>query len=78
LVLHDPRMPGLRMHAPNLRFKDAGEELLVKIAPSEGRMVLFPGWLSHSVEPWEGSGTRISVALNIRAVARESQHALRD
>jgi uncharacterized protein (TIGR02466 family) len=67
LVLHDPRMPGLRMHAPNLRFKDAGEELLVRIPPKTGRMILFPGWLSHSVEPWDGGGTRISVAMNIRA-----------
>ena len=67
LVLHDPRMPGLRMHAPNLRFKDAGEELLVRIPPKAGRMILFPGWLSHSVEPWDGGGTRISVAMNIRA-----------
>jgi hypothetical protein len=30
-------------------------------------MILFPGWLSHSVEPWDGGGTRISVAMNIRA-----------
>jgi hypothetical protein len=32
-------------------------------------MVLFPGWVSHSVEPWEGSGERISVAMNIRAAS---------
>ena len=67
LVLHDPRMPALRMHAPKLRFKDNGPELKVHVRPREGRMVLFPAWLSHSVEPWEGSDTRISVAMNIRA-----------
>ena len=67
LVLHDPRMPALRMHAPNLRFNDNGPELKVRIRPKAGRMVLFPAWLSHSVEPWDGSGTRISVAMNIRA-----------
>lgn len=68
LVLHDPRMPGLRMHAPNLRFKDGGAEVRAKIIPVTGRMILFPGWLSHSVEPWEGDGERISVAMNIRAL----------
>lgn len=67
LVLHDPRMPALRMHAPGIRFNGAGPELKAEIAPRAGLMVLFPGWLSHSVEPWEGKGERISVAMNIRA-----------
>src|SRR3954471_10184957 len=66
LVLHDPRMPGLRMHAPGVRFKNLGPELRAEIKPKEGLLVLFPGWLSHSVEPWQGSGERISVAMNIR------------
>ncbi len=67
LVLHDPRMPALRMHAPTLRFRNMGPELKAEIRPREGLLVLFPGWLSHSVEPWHGSGERISVAMNIRA-----------
>jgi uncharacterized protein (TIGR02466 family) len=67
LVLHDPRMPGLRMHAPNLRFKDMGPDLQIPIRPRDGRMILFPAWLWHSVEPGEGSGTRLSIAMNIRA-----------
>ena len=66
LVLHDPRMPALRMHAPGIGFKDVGPELLARVKPSEGLMVLFPAWLSHSVEPWDGTGRRISVAMNIR------------
>ena len=68
LVLHDPRMPGLRMHAPDYRFKDLGAEVTASIKPKPGLMVLFPGWLLHHVEPWHGSGERISVAMNIRAV----------
>jgi uncharacterized protein (TIGR02466 family) len=67
LVLHDPRMPGLRMHAPGVRFRNMGPELKAEIQPAAGLMVLFPGWLSHSVEPWQGTGERISVAMNIRA-----------
>ena len=70
LVLHDPRMPGLRMHAPGIQFKDAGPEVRATIQPRSGMMILFPAWLSHSVEPWEGTGTRISVAMNIRARQR--------
>jgi uncharacterized protein (TIGR02466 family) len=68
LVLHDPRMPGLRMHAPGLRFRGLGPELRADIKPREGLLLLFPGWLSHSVEPWQGTGERISVAMNIRAI----------
>ena len=67
LVLHDPRMPGLQMHAPGVRFKGNGEEGEVAISPRPGLLVLFPGWLAHSVEPWHGTGNRISVAMNIRA-----------
>ena len=67
LVLHDPRMPGLRMHAPGLRFKDAGPDVRAEIQPKSGLIILFPAWLSHSVEPWQGEGHRISVAMNIRA-----------
>ena len=62
-------MPGLKMHAPHYRFKDLGAETSVDIKPTPGMMVLFPGWLSHHVEPWQGTGTRISVAMNIRAVS---------
>jgi uncharacterized protein (TIGR02466 family) len=69
LVLHDPRMPGLRMHAPDMRFRNMGPELRAEVKPKEGLLALFPGWLSHSVEPWEGTGERISVAMNIRAAA---------
>lgn len=67
LVLHDPRMPGLAMHAPHLAFKGLGPEGEARIRPKPGLMVLFPAWLAHSVEPWEGTGKRISIAMNIRA-----------
>jgi uncharacterized protein (TIGR02466 family) len=69
LMLHDPRMPALRMHAPNLRFKGGGPELFAPIMPRAGLMVLFPAWLSHSVQPWAGGEPRISIAMNIRAVS---------
>jgi uncharacterized protein (TIGR02466 family) len=67
LLLHDPRMPALRMHAPMLQFKDFGPEGMARIKPVEGQIVLFPSWLSHSVEPWDGEDERISIALNLTA-----------
>lgn len=67
LILHDPRMPALRMHAPGVQFKGNGPELRVPLQPQSGMMILFPAWLSHSVEPWDGEGHRISVAMNIRS-----------
>jgi uncharacterized protein (TIGR02466 family) len=67
LLLHDPRMPALRMHAPMLQFKDCGPEGIGRIKPIEGQIVLFPSWLFHSVEPWEDEGDRMSIALNLTA-----------
>ena len=66
LTLHDPRLPALRMHSPVLRFTDAGPELTYRFQPKAGQMLLFPAWLSHSVEAWDGSDHRISIAMNIR------------
>lgn len=66
LRLHDPRLPALRMHSPVLRFTDAGPEITYQIRPKAGQMLLFPAWLSHSVEAWEGTDQRISIAMNIR------------
>ena len=67
LVLHDPRMPALRMYAPSLRFKGAGQEQVARLKPKSGMIVMFPSWLSHGVDPWAGEGERISIALNVFA-----------
>ena len=72
LVLHDPRMPALRMYAPTLRFKSAGAEQLFRLQPKSGTIVMFPSWLQHSVEPWEGEGERISIAFNIMSAKRNA------
>jgi uncharacterized protein (TIGR02466 family) len=67
LLLFDPRMPTLAMHAPHLRFRNTGGEREVRIKPEPGLVVVFPSWLAHSVEPWQGDGTRISIAINLTA-----------
>ena len=78
LVLHDPRMPALRMYAPMLRFRGAGPEQVARITPRNGILVMFPSWLLHSVEPWQGDGERVSIAFNIFARPPAGARARRD
>ncbi|HAU21071.1 MAG TPA: hypothetical protein DCS24_00490 [Erythrobacter sp.] len=70
LQLLDPRMPMVRLTAPDLRLlDDEGEaqrnEILVR--PKTGMIVMFPSWLQHAVRPFKGNGTRISIAINLIA-----------
>ena len=67
LQLLDPRMPMVRMTAPDLRFADSGKPQANEIAirPRTGMLVMFPSWLQHAVQPFRGSGQRISVAINL-------------
>lgn len=71
LVLLDPRMPMIRMNAPDLRFRRPGQPVdhhENTMRPVSGRLVIFPSWLSHAVRAFKGGGTRISVAVNLSAV----------
>lgn len=68
LQLLDPRMPMVRMTALDLRLKDPNgkaqnNEPMVR--PQTGLIVMFPSWLQHSVRAFHGSGTRISIAINL-------------
>lgn len=68
LQLLDPRMPMVRMTAPDLRLKDADGQVQSNeplIRPQTGMIVLFPSWLQHAVRAFHGSGTRISIAINL-------------
>lgn len=71
LVLLDPRMPMIRMNTPDLRFRRPGqqpEDQEKWFRPTSGQIVIFPAWLSHAVRPYNGPGTRISIAINLSAV----------
>lgn len=71
LVLIDPRFPTTMMTAPDLRLRTpegVRYESEILIRPAAGRIVMFPGWLSHAVRVFRGTGTRISVAINIVAM----------
>ena len=73
LQLLDPRMPMIRMTAPDLFLTDGqgnGQPNEYLHRPCTGDIVLFPSWLQHAVRPFHGSGTRISIALNLIAVRK--------
>lgn len=68
LLLLDPRFPMNTMYMPELvlRYPDGKPQYSqTPIRPVNGRMVLFPAWLSHSVRPYRGNRERVSVAFNI-------------
>ncbi len=71
LQLLDPRMPTVAMAAPDLVFAGPDGSPLrteLSIRPRTGMIVLFPSWLQHAVRPFAGTGTRISIAINLTAV----------
>ena len=68
LQLLDPRMPMVRMASTDVRMKDekgGPQNNEPTVRPSTGMIVMFPSWLQHSVRAFYGSGTRISIAINL-------------
>jgi hypothetical protein len=63
LVLHDPRFNA------NLAAGRVGD--YAKVFPRPGLMVLFPGYLWHSVTPHRGDRRRLAISANFRL--REAQ-----
>ncbi len=63
----DPRGAAPLMYAPGVKMTFDGclsAGLSERIYPKTGQLLLFPSWLAHSVMPYGGSGTRISIAFN--------------
>jgi uncharacterized protein (TIGR02466 family) len=80
LQLLDPRMPMVRMTAPDLRLKDRDGEVQNNepvFRPRTGAIVMFPSWLQHSVRAFHGRGTRISVAINLVPALKPPEGASR-
>lgn len=44
---------------------DGQEPPVARVVPKVGRMVLFPSWLSHRVQPIVSDGERISISFNL-------------
>ena len=68
LLLVDPRFPMNTMYMPELVLRDGEgkpQYSQTPIRPVNGRLVMFPAWLKHSVRPYLGKRERISVAFNV-------------
>ncbi len=68
LELWDPRGMLPLMYAPTVKMAIRGcviaghAELFY---PTTGALILFPAWLEHSVQPYQGNQRRMSVAFNL-------------
>ena len=65
LRLYDPR-PGIQLTMPARKSGDPGKSLWrdVNLDPVPGRIIIFPAWLWHCVEPNQSNDIRISVSFN--------------
>jgi uncharacterized protein (TIGR02466 family) len=63
LEFQDPRPAAGMGPVPGYEF---GHKFSVQ--PKPGMLVVFPAWMTHSVNPFFGEGERISIAFNIRLV----------
>jgi hypothetical protein len=62
LDLIDPRA-NIDYFDPGILFAGEGRNVRLRCAP--GELVLFPGWLKHSVPEFDGDGLRISMSWNL-------------
>jgi hypothetical protein len=65
IVFRDPRGPAVAMYeTPDIELPWVGSGTGIPFSPSPGHLFIFPSWLEHRVEPFEGSEERISIAFN--------------
>src|SRR5437867_9827392 len=65
IVFRDPRGPAVAMYdTPEIDLPWVGSGNGIPFTPATGHLLIFPAWLEHRVEPFEGSGERISIAFN--------------
>ena len=65
LKLHDPR-PGVQLYLPRRTKTEIPKHLWreASLEPVPGRILIFPAWVWHGVEPNESNDIRISVSFN--------------
>ena len=65
IVFRDPRGPAVAMYeTPEIELPWVGSGNGVPFTPATGHLLMFPAWLEHRVERFEGSGERVSIAFN--------------
>lgn len=71
--LEDPRFPLAAMHNTGFRMRGSDglpQKYQVELKLKRGDLIVFPAWLRHGVRAYSGSRERVSVAINIDALAR--------
>ena len=65
IVFRDPRGPAVAMYeTPGIELPWVGSGAGIPFTPRTGQLIMFPSWLEHRVESFEGAGERISIAFN--------------
>jgi uncharacterized protein (TIGR02466 family) len=67
IEFYDPRGPLPIAYNPLLKMAVKGcmtAGLGERVLPETGKLLIFPSWLTHSVQAYDGAGIRISVAFN--------------
>jgi uncharacterized protein (TIGR02466 family) len=65
ISFRDPRGPAVAMYeTPGIDLPWVGSGMGLSFSPAAGHLLIFPAWLEHRVEQFEGSGERISIAFN--------------
>lgn len=68
IEFYDPRGPLPMAYNPLVKMAIKGcitAGLGERIFPQNGRLLIFPSWLLHAVQAYEGDARRISVAFNL-------------
>jgi len=65
IYFRDPRGPAVAMYeTPGIELPWVGSGVGQPFSPGSGHLLVFPSWLEHRVEPFQGEGERISIAFN--------------
>jgi uncharacterized protein (TIGR02466 family) len=57
-------MSSMHMDAATLNLRDPFAPNIRAVRLEAGQLVVFPSWILHDVKPFQGEGTRITVAFN--------------
>ncbi len=65
IVFRDPRGPAVAMYeTAGIDLPWVGSGTGMPFSPITGHLIMFPAWLEHRVEAFDGTGERISIAFN--------------
>ena len=69
IVFYDPRQSFMFSHPEAEKVNDLNAQVK-SISPKSGRLVLFPSYLDHSVQPSKSNNDRIVISFNISLIPK--------